>query len=373
MTQHLNRKEKRSFSHEFKKQMVMLHRNGKKRADIVAEYDLTKSALDKWIKQYQETGSFTAQGNRSHEENELIALRKENKRLLMENDILKQAALIMGRKFALISQNKHRYSLRSLCRCLHVTRNQFYYQRRMVPYQQNETLCDKVSEVFDLNYRVYGTRRLQAELKRQGIALSRRRIGRIMKEKELVSKYTCKKYRIDAEKSNESIVSNALDREFEVGQKRKVLVTDLTYVRVKQRWNYLCIIVDIRNREIVGRSAGRNKTAELVMQAISQIPMDLHDVDLFHSDRGKEFDNHLIDECLTTFGITRSLSYKGCPYDNAVAEATFKAVKTEFVSNGVFDSLEQLTLQFNHYVDWFNYTRLHSTLNYQTPVEYRNR
>ncbi|WP_392559811.1 IS3 family transposase [Orbus mooreae] len=117
----------------------------------------------------------------------------------------------------------------------------------MVPYQQNETLCDKVSEVFDLNYRVYGTRRLQAELKRQGIALSRRRIGRIMKEKELVSKYTCKKYRIDAEKSNESIVSNALDREFEVGQKRKVLVTDLTYVRVKQRWNYLCIIVDIRD------------------------------------------------------------------------------------------------------------------------------
>ncbi|WP_392564330.1 transposase [Orbus wheelerorum] len=98
MTQHLNRKEKRSFSHEFKKQMVMLHRNGKKRSDIVAEYDLTKSALDKWIKQYQETGSFTAQGNRSDEENELIALRKENKRLLMENDILKQAALIMGRK-----------------------------------------------------------------------------------------------------------------------------------------------------------------------------------------------------------------------------------------------------------------------------------
>ena len=78
--------------------MVMLYQNGKNRADIVAEYDLTKSALDKWIKQYQTTGTFTAQENRSTEENELIALRKENKRLLMENDILKQAALIMGRK-----------------------------------------------------------------------------------------------------------------------------------------------------------------------------------------------------------------------------------------------------------------------------------
>lgn len=98
MTNPISRREKRSFTNEFKKQMVMLYQNGKKQADIVAEYDLTKSVLDKWIKQYQPTGEFTAQGNRSAQENELIALRKENKRLLMENDILKQAALIIGRK-----------------------------------------------------------------------------------------------------------------------------------------------------------------------------------------------------------------------------------------------------------------------------------
>ncbi|OCG14755.1 transposase [Gilliamella sp. App6-5] len=94
----MSRREKRSFTNEFKKQMVMLYQNGKKRADIVAEYDLTKSALNKWIKQYQTTGEFTAQANCSAQENELIALRKENKHLLMEHDILKQAALIIGRK-----------------------------------------------------------------------------------------------------------------------------------------------------------------------------------------------------------------------------------------------------------------------------------
>jgi transposase len=98
MTTDISRREKRSFTNEFKKQMVMLYQNGKKQADIVAEYDLTKSVLDKWIKQYQTTGEFTAQANHSAQENELIALRKENKRLLMENDILTQAALIIGRK-----------------------------------------------------------------------------------------------------------------------------------------------------------------------------------------------------------------------------------------------------------------------------------
>lgn len=78
--------------------MVGLYENGKSRADLVEEYGLTASALDRWIKQAQTTGSFSEKDNRSPEENELIALRKEIGRLKMENDILKQAALIMGRK-----------------------------------------------------------------------------------------------------------------------------------------------------------------------------------------------------------------------------------------------------------------------------------
>lgn len=92
------KQQRRTFTSEFKKQMVGLYENGKSRAAIVAEYDLTASALDRWIKQAQTTGSFKEKDNRSPEENELIALRKENQRLKMENDILKQAALIMGRK-----------------------------------------------------------------------------------------------------------------------------------------------------------------------------------------------------------------------------------------------------------------------------------
>ncbi len=92
------KQQRRTFTSEFQKQMVQLYENGKPRAAIVEEYDLTASALDRWIKQAQTTGSFKEKDNRSSVENELIALRKENQRLKMENDILKQAALIMGRK-----------------------------------------------------------------------------------------------------------------------------------------------------------------------------------------------------------------------------------------------------------------------------------
>jgi putative transposase len=87
----------------------------------------------------------------------------------------------------------------------------------------------------------------------------------------------------------------------------------------------------------------------------------------FHTDRGNEFKNKIIDATLENFQIKRSLSMKGCPYDNAVAEATYKIFKTEFITNRHFDSLEALSLELDDYIHWFNYIRIHGTLSYVSP------
>ena len=92
------RKPRRTFTKEFKNQMVQLYASGNKRTDIIREYDLTTSTFDKWVKQANTSGSFKEKDNLTPEQKELIQLRKQNKQLLMENDILKQAALIFGRK-----------------------------------------------------------------------------------------------------------------------------------------------------------------------------------------------------------------------------------------------------------------------------------
>ncbi len=89
---------RRTFTEDFKKQIVLLYENGKPRKEIIAEYELTPSALDKWVKQSRTAGSFKEADNRTPEQTELMKIRKELKQLQMENDILKQAALIMGRK-----------------------------------------------------------------------------------------------------------------------------------------------------------------------------------------------------------------------------------------------------------------------------------
>ena len=150
-----------------------------------------------------------------------------------------------------------------------------------------------------------------------------------------------------------------------------VVVSGLTYVRVKNRWHYICLFVDLYNREIIGHSAGIHKDAELVYQTLSTIKADLTQIQLFHTDRGNEFKNKTIDEALGTFEIKQSLSMKGCPYDNAVAEATFKIIKTEFVKWQYFESLEQLKLELDDYVHWFNHIRIHGTLGYLSPIEYK--
>ena len=89
---------KQSFTDEFKDQIVALYNSGKKPAEILKEYNISNSTLYKWIKEKTTSGSYKTKDNLTDQEKELIELRKENKRLMMENDILKQAALIMGRR-----------------------------------------------------------------------------------------------------------------------------------------------------------------------------------------------------------------------------------------------------------------------------------
>ena len=169
----------------------------------------------------------------------------------------------------------------------------------------------------------------------------------------------------------ESTIHNELNREFEQEEERAVVVSDLTYVRVNQKWNYVCLFVDLFNREIIGYSAGPDKDAQLVYRALSSIPGNLEHINLFHTDRGNEFKNKLIDAALETFKIKRSLRVKGCPYDNAVAEATFKIFKTEFVKGRHFNCLKELELELMDYIYWYNLIRIHGTLGYKSPIQYK--
>ena len=269
----------------------------------------------------------------------------------------------------MIKANAHKYSVSAMCRVLQVNRSSYYYEAKRKP--DETALSAEITEIFKASRNNYGTRKIKKELMKTGKQVSRRRIGRIMKQEGLVSNYTTAQFKPQKDTCNESKTENVLDRQFRDREYRDVVISDLTYVRVGTRWNYICVLVDLFNREIIGYSAGEYKTAELVKEAFQSVEGSLEDIRLFHTDRGNEFKNQTIEELLEAFGIGRSLSHKGCPYDNAVAEATFKIIKTEFVWNETFADLSELKLKLWDYVHWYNHHRIHSSLGYETPVQYR--
>lgn len=260
-----------------------------------------------------------------------------------------------------------------MCKFLGISRSLIYYKPKdkSEEKKKNAALENAVITEFRASKNNYGTRKLKVMLKRGGFIVSRRKIGRIMTKYSLVSSYTVKHFKVHKSKVNNEKTENLVKRKFGERKPLEVVVSDLTYVNVAGKWNYICLLLDISGREIIGYAAGKNKDANLVKMAFYSVESRLSDIEIFHTDRGSEFKNQVVDEIIEAFGIKRSLSKKGCPYDNAVAEATYKIIKTEFAFDKVFNSLEELEYLLFDFVNWFNTIRIHSSLGYLSPLEYK--
>ena len=208
-----------------------------------------------------------------------------------------------------------------MCKVLQIARSTFYYETEIAAEKEEEKaaeeqkLKDKILLIFNENRQVYGTRKIKKGLTKAGFTVSRRRIGRLMNELGIESTYAQPTFKPMITQPNEDDVQNLLDRNFDVDESMSVLVSDLTYVRVGKQWNYVCFLLDLYNREIVGYSAGKRKDAALVRRAFASVKPSLGTVKIFHTDRGSEFKNVAIDELLSANNIDRSLSAKGNPYD----------------------------------------------------------
>lgn len=258
-----------------------------------------------------------------------------------------------------------------MCKVLDIARSTYYYESKKAENEESDILENLILKIFKDSRNNYGTRKIKKELEKLGYQVSRRRISRIMHENGLVSNYTVKQYKVHKSPVNESKTKNVVARKFDDRSYSEVVVSDLTYVKVGNNWNYICLMLDLYNREIIGYAAGKKKDAKLVLKAFASINRPLSTLKVFHTDRGNEFKNKSIDKLLETFNIERSLSNKGNPYDNAVAEATYKVVKTEFINNYIFETLVNLETELFDYVNWYNTLRIHGSLGYKTPVEYR--
>ncbi|KFI98637.1 integrase [Bifidobacterium subtile] len=216
----------------------------------------------------------------------------------------------------------------------------------------------------------YGAGRSRPPWKGRGVTASRRRIGNIMREQGMTSAYARGRSEPHRTRADEARLANLLDPRSDGYAPHTHLASDLTYVRVGGDWAYVCLLAGLADRGIAGHSAGRPRDAGLVLAAFATLDFPLTDVQVFHTDRGSEFDNTRIDELLDVFDIKRSLSRKGNPYDNAVVESTNRLLRKELVYRNHYTTIEQLRHDLNDYVWWSDNQRLHSTLGYRSPKEF---
>lgn len=260
-----------------------------------------------------------------------------------------------------------------MCGVLGVPRSTYYWAiSHPEPERADDPIAGDVVRIYEDNRRERGAPKIKRALAREGIAAPRRRIKRIMNQKGLFSAYARKKYKPHAAKASEAGAPNVLDREFDGHPPHIHIVGDLAYVRVGGEWNYVCLLIDLRDREIVGHAASGRKDSRLVKAAFATPGFPPTDIDVLRTDRGSEFASSDIDGLPEAFDIRRSPSRKGDPCDNAVIDPASRILKKELAYRRAFADLDRLRREPNPCVRRRSEERMHSTLGCMSPVEFRN-
>ena len=240
------------------------------------------------------------------------------------------------------------------------------------PERADDPIAGDVVRIYEDNRRERGAPKIKRALAREGIVAPRRRIKRIMNRKGLVSAYTRKKYKPRAAKASEAEAPNVLDREFDGHPPHTHIVGDPAYVRVGGKWNCVCLLIDLRDREIVGHAASGRKDSRLVKAAFATPGFPPTDIDVLRTDRGSEFANPGIDDLMEALDIRKSLSRRGDPCDDAAIEPGNGIPKKELAYRRASADLGRLRREPNPCVRRRSGERTHSTLGYMSPVEFRN-
>lgn len=266
-----------------------------------------------------------------------------------------------------------------MCKVLEVSRSGYhnYVKRKSMSKENDENIIlENIREIYKSSRGLYGSPRIYQELRRRGIKINKKRVVRIMRQYGIRAK-TKKKYKVTTN-SNHSypVARNLIGQNFKTSGINKVWASDITYIWTKEGWLYLSCILDLYSRMIVGWQISQRQNSSLVTTAIisALTQRGKNPGIIFHSDQGSQYASKEVRDLLATNGIIQSMSRKGNCYDNAVMESFFHTLKTELVRHENFQTREEAKMKVFDYIEiYYNRQRIHSSIDYFTPVEYENK
>ena len=266
-----------------------------------------------------------------------------------------------------------------MCEVLGVSRSGYY---RWLPLREElvekwNKLNNVVLESWTDSYKLYGSRRIAKDIRSErDIFLSKDTISSIMKHLDIVSLYRRKRFRKVYKRGEITrYPQNLLNREFNPVAVNEVWGSDTTFIRSKEGWLHLCVVIDLFSRKVVGWSLDKRNNSELVVSALREAlfrrgyPRGV----IFHSDRGSEYSSYVIQKMMKDNHFIVSMSRKGNCWDNAVVESFFKTLKTELINRIDARRLGLIEIKkecFDYIEGFYNTRRIHSALDNKSPEEY---
>ena len=274
-------------------------------------------------------------------------------------------------KFRVIYKHRDKYSISEMCRFFKVSRSGYYdFVARMDIPDRDLPLAEKIEECQKECGKTYGYRRVHTWLERKGIYYNPKTILRVMNKFNLLSVVRRRKYRNYGNHIHR--YPNLLNREFHADRPNQKWVTDISYIHTGQGVLYLSVIRDLYDNSIVAYKTSKTQNVQLVLNTIKAAKKKekvTEEVQL-HSDQGFQYTSQAYFNLTKSYGITPSMSRRGNPYDNALAENFFSILKTECIYRTKLKTYEEASLLIGEYIHFYNNHRLQLKTKL-TPLEKR--
>jgi transposase InsO family protein len=279
-------------------------------------------------------------------------------------------------KYRFIQGEVKHHALSRLCRVLGVSRSGYYHWCRREPsarVREDARLLGEIERVHRANYGAYGARKTWLELNAQGIACGKHRVARLRRDNGIEARRKRRFRRIVEHHHTAPAAPDLIERCFQTDSPNRAWVGDMTFIRTRQGWLYLTMLLDLFSRKVVGWAMGERPDEQLTLNALDMAitqrrpPPGL----IHHTDQGVIYRARRYRERMAALQIRPSMGSKGSAHDNAVAESFFSSLKNELTHHHVFNTRDQARMAIFEYIELFyNRRRLHQTLGYQSPMRF---